>query len=57
MQFMRLLGRVVVVGIAATLASCSANNLPVLTASVTADNSASGAAYPSIGAAKAEGMP
>ena len=57
MQFMRLLGRVVAVGIAATLASCSANNLPVLTASVTADNSASGAAYPSIGAAKAEGMP
>ena len=55
MQFMRLLGPVVAVSIAVTLASCSANNLPALTASMSTEGAASGAAYPPIGGAKAEG--
>jgi protein-disulfide isomerase len=53
MQFVRSF----VISVAVTLASCSASNLPQLTASVTTDNAAAGAAYPSIGAAKAEAVP
>ena len=57
MQFMRLLSPVVAVSIAVTLASCSASNLPALTASISTEGAAEGAAYPPIGGAKAEAMP
>jgi protein-disulfide isomerase len=57
MQFMRLLSLFVAASIAAALASCGANNLPALTASITTDGAAAGAAYPSVGATTTEAIP
>jgi protein-disulfide isomerase len=54
---MRFLGRVAAVSLAVALASCSATDLPALTASVTTDSASSGAAYPSVGATDPGGVP
>jgi protein-disulfide isomerase len=55
MPFVRALSLLTAAGIAAAVASCGAN-LPS-TASITNDGGPAGAAYPSIGAEKAEAMP
>jgi protein-disulfide isomerase len=57
MQRLHVLGRLAIVSVAVLLASCGVNTLPQLTASVTTDTSAAGAAYPSIGAVTPDSMP